>query len=100
MRPIFEQPPFALSPPGGAIDQVAIIAAEAGEGGEIMGADKHIDAVDLVQRQPIDRAAEAALVYTLGQRRAKALCGESDPPRLGERQLFSQGRSTSPAARA
>ena len=65
-----------------------------------MGADEHIDAVDLVQRQPVDRAAETALVDARRQGRAEALRGERDPPRLGERQLFSQGRSTSPAARA
>jgi len=56
-----------------------------------MGADEHIDAVDLVQRQPVDRAAEAALINALGQRRAEALRGERDPPRLGERQLLGQG---------
>jgi hypothetical protein len=65
-----------------------------------MGADQHIDAVDLVQRQPIDRAAEAALIDARRQRRAKALRGERDPPRLGKRQSFSQGWSTRPAARA
>ncbi|MEO8374649.1 MAG: hypothetical protein ABI471_05455 [Sphingomonas bacterium] len=65
-----------------------------------MRAGKHIDAVDLVQRQPVDDAAEAPLVDTIGQRRAEALRGERDPPRLGEGQLFGQGRSASPAARA
>jgi len=50
-----------------------------------MGAGKHIDAVDLVQRQPVDRAAETALINALGQRRTEALRDERDPPRLGER---------------
>ena len=100
MRPIFEQPPLAFPPPGGTVDQAAIIIAEARESGEIMRAGKHIDAVDLVERQPVYDAAEASLIDAIGQCRAEALRGERDPPRLGERQLFGQGRSASPAARA
>ena len=62
MRPIFEQPPLAFPPPGGAIDQAAIIAAEPRKGWKIMRAHQHIDAVDLVEREPVGGAAEAALV--------------------------------------
>ena len=65
-----------------------------------MRADEDIDAVDLVERQPVYGAAEAPLIDAIGQGRAEALRGERDPPRLGERQLFSQGRSARPAARA
>jgi hypothetical protein len=65
-----------------------------------MGAYQHVDAVDLVQREPVDGACETPLIHARRQGGAEALRGERDPPCLGERQLFGQGRSASPAARA
>jgi hypothetical protein len=53
-----------------------------------------------VQREPIYDAAEAPLIDALGQARTEALRGERDPPRLCERELFGQGCSANPAARA
>ncbi len=58
-----------------------------------MGADQHVDAVDLVQRQPVERAAQMTLIGARGMRGAEALRGQRDPPRLGERQRLGQGCS-------
>ncbi|MFA6113729.1 MAG: hypothetical protein WC729_07040 [Sphingomonas sp.] len=55
-----------------------------------MRANEHVDAVDLVQRQPVDRAAQAAPIGTRGMRGAEALRGERDPPRLCERDRLGQ----------
>jgi hypothetical protein len=58
-----------------------------------MRADQHVDAVDLVQRQPIERAAQAALIGTRRMPGAEALRGERDPPCLCERDRLGQGCS-------
>jgi hypothetical protein len=55
-----------------------------------MRANEHVDAVDLVQRQPVDRAAQAALIGARGMREAEALRGERDPPRVCERDRLGQ----------
>ena len=54
MGPIFEQPPLLPASPGGRVDQRTVIGSKSGEGRQVMGADQDIDAVDLVQGEPID----------------------------------------------
>ena len=49
-----------------------------------MGADEDVDAVDLVEREAIDRAAELARADGGRRRRAEALRGQRDPPGGGE----------------
>lgn len=58
-----------------------------------MRADQHVDAVDLVKREPVERAAQAALIGARGMRGAEALRGERDPSRLRDRQIVRQGCS-------
>jgi hypothetical protein len=87
VRPIFEQSALALAAPGGAVEQAAVIGAEPREDRQIMGADEHVDAVDLVQAEPFDRAAEVALIDRIRPRPAEAQRRERDAPRLGERKV-------------
>jgi hypothetical protein len=65
-----------------------------------MRANQHVHAVDLVERESVGRAAEAALVDARRMCGAKALRRKRDPPRLRQRELFGQGRSARRAARA
>jgi hypothetical protein len=65
-----------------------------------MRADEHVDAVDLVQREQLDRAAQMPLIDARGMRRAEALRGERDPPRLRQRQRLGQEFSARSTARA
>ena len=51
---------------------------------------KHIDAVDLVKRKPVDRAAQMPLIGARRVGEAKALRGERDPPRLRQRERFDR----------
>ena len=88
MGPIFEQPPLLPGSPGGRFDQRTIIGSEPGEGWQVMGADQNIDAVDLVQREPVDGFQPACGRNSFRARLAEALGGKSDPPCLGERKLF------------
>ena len=53
-----------------------------------MGADEHIDAVDLMQGEPVDGFQPARRRDFFRTRRAKALGCKSDPPSLGEGELF------------
>ena len=53
-----------------------------------MGADQDIDAVDLVQREPVDGFQPTRGRDPFRTRLAKALGGKSDPPGLGEGKLF------------
>ena len=91
VRPIFEQPPLPLRAPGGAVEQGAIIAAEAREGRQIMGAGEDVDAVDLVQAEPGDGAGEMAGGHRRRAGDAEALRGERDPPGGGEAEAFGSG---------
>ena len=54
MGPVFEQPPLLPTSPGGRVDQRTVIGSEAREGGQVMGADQDIDAVDLVKGELVD----------------------------------------------
>ena len=47
-----------------------------------MGADENIDAVDLVEAEPIDRAAQMPLVNLVGAGPTEPLRGQRDPSRL------------------
>ena len=49
-----------------------------------MGADQHIDTVDLMERQPVDGPHPPRGRDLFGARGAEALGCESDPTRLGE----------------
>ena len=49
-----------------------------------MGADQDINAVDLVQREPVDGFQLTRGRNFLGTRLTKALGGKSDPPGFGE----------------
>ena len=80
VRPIFEQPPFPLAPPGGAIEQRPVVRAEPREGRKIMGPGQHVDAVDLVQPQPVEIAAKRRPVGYRRLRGAEALRRQRDPP--------------------
>ena len=66
--------------------------AEPREGRQIMGAGEHVDAVDLVQRQPIEIAAERRPARHRPARRAEALRGKRDPARGGEGKELSDRR--------
>ena len=48
-----------------------------------MGADQNIDAVDLMQTKPVNGFQPTRSRDPCRARDAKALGGESDPPRLG-----------------
>lgn len=65
-----------------------------------MRACKDIDAVDLVEAQPTDRAAEMAAMDNSRSRTAEALRRERDAARLDERNAVSQSRSIRRAAQA
>ena len=49
-----------------------------------MGADQHIDTVDLMERQPVDGPHPPRGRDLFGARSAEALGCKSDPTRLGE----------------
>jgi len=85
MRPIFEHSTLASLPPGGAIDQGAVIGPEPGESRQVMGTGEHVDAVDLVERQPVERAPKPAPADEGRAPRAESLRGQRDPPRGGQR---------------
>lgn len=80
MRPIFEQAALGRRAPGGAVEQRAIIGAEARESGKIVGSGEDVDAVDLVEAEPLDGAGEMAAVRARGSGNAETLGGESDSP--------------------
>lgn len=65
-----------------------------------MRACKDIDAVDLVEAQPTNRAAEMTAVDDGRPRAAEALRRERNAARLGERNAVSQSRSIRRAAQA
>ena len=85
VRPIFEQPAVASRSPGSLIDEAAIVRAETGKTRKIVSTSEHVDAVDLVQRQPLDLPVQMP-PRDLGRTwRAEALSGKSDPPRRSDR---------------
>jgi hypothetical protein len=94
VRPIFEQAALAPFAPGGAVDEGAVIRAKAREGRQVMGAGEDVDAVDLVEREPIEGAAERAPIGHRTARRAEALRGERDPARGGEGEGVSVHRAS------
>jgi hypothetical protein len=48
-----------------------------------MGAGEHVDAIDLVERKTLDRAAEVAMADARRACGAEALRGKGDPARGG-----------------
>src|SRR5436305_14865988 len=88
MRPILEEPALPFRPPGRAVEQLAVVVAQAGERGKVMRADKHVDAVDLMQRQSLDGSPQMACVDERRARRPEALRGKCNPPRRAEAELF------------
>jgi hypothetical protein len=83
VRPIFEQ--AAWLPPGESVERTDRIGAEAGESGQIMGAGKDVDAVDLVQVEAVNCGEELAGADGAGLARLRqALGGERDPASGGE----------------
>src|ERR1700722_18876863 len=88
MSPIFEQPPLLRSSPGGRVDQRTVIGSKSGEGWQVMGADQDIDAVDLVQGEPIDGLQPSRGGDPFRARAAESLGSKSDPPRLWERKFL------------
>ena len=88
MGPVFEQPPLLPSSPGGRVDQRAVIGSKSREGGQVMGADQDIDAVDLMKGEPVDGPLPSRGRDRFRTRRAEALGCKSNPPRLGEGELF------------
>src|SRR5689334_6590788 len=89
MRPIFEQSSAALRTPGGVIEEVPVVRPEARKGRKIMGANQHVDAVDLVEREAIDFAAEMTVVHMPRAADAEALGGERNAPRGSQADLFN-----------
>ena len=65
-----------------------------------MGAGDDVDAVDLMQRQPLDLTPELHLADLGGPRTAKTLCGKRDPAGLRKRQGVGQDRPMRAAAQA
>ena len=53
-----------------------------------MGADHDVDAVDLVQGEPVDRPQPSCRGHHFRTRGAETLSREGDPPGSGERELF------------
>ena len=83
MGPIFEQSLRAA--PGEAVEEAAIVGAEPGEGGQVMGPGEDVDAVDLVELEPLQQPEQMASADRAGRARlGKALCGERDPTGGGE----------------
>ena len=70
--------------PGGRVDQRAVIGSKSREGGQVMGADQDIDAVDLMKGEPVDGPLPSRGRDRFRTRRAEALGWENNPPRLGE----------------
>ena len=64
-----------------------------------MGARKDVDAVDLVQREPIDGAAQMALIDPGRPGYAEALRGERDAACEGRRKMFGGRAGYSPSIR-
>lgn len=65
-----------------------------------MRADKHVDAVYLVQPEPADRPPQMPLIDRRRARLAETLRGERDAARLGEGNALGQRRAIRSAAQA
>jgi hypothetical protein len=83
VRPVFEQAPGFS--PSGPIQQRMGIGAQPGECGQVVCSRHDVDAVDLVQRQPLEHAPQVAGVYGARRTRAaEALCRQPNPAALGQ----------------
>src|SRR4029453_14210826 len=93
VRPIFEECPLPLRAPGRIVEQPSIVGSEARKGGQIVGTREHVDAVDLVERKPVDCPTKVAGVHSRRPRNSKALRGEDHPSRSLERECLDRGSS-------
>ena len=100
VRPIFEQAPLAPRTPGGGVEQRTVIGAHPRKGRQIVRPHQHIDAVDLVQPEAIDRAPQLALIDNCRARLAEALRPQRDAARLGKGDSLGQRRPIRLAAQA
>src|SRR5579863_9334970 len=91
MRPVLKQPTLPAASPSGRVDQRTVIGSETREGRQVVGSDQDIDAVDLVKGEPVDGPQPSRGGDSFRARAAEALGCKSDPPRLGERELFHFG---------
>ena len=92
VRPIFEQSALAPAAPGGAVEEGGVVGAEPRESGQIMGAHEHVDAVDLVQSEPIEQPPERRPARHRRPRPAEALRGKRDPAGGGKREAVGAAR--------
>lgn len=84
MRPIFEEPPLPFRTPGQTVQIGAIIGAQPRESRQVMGARKQVDAVDLVELDPVQQARERR-----GTDRVTAACRK---PRVNMRRRQARPR--------
>jgi hypothetical protein len=63
--------------PGRGIDQAPVIGPEAREGGRVVSADQDIEAVDLVEGEPVERLAPFAAATLPGRRTPKPWATEA-----------------------
>jgi hypothetical protein len=90
MRPIFEQPARLFSP-GGAVQLLARIGAEPGEERHVVRPHQHVDAVDLVECEPLRDSPNLPRPRRRRSPRAmKPLRRQCNPPRLRSRQARLQ----------
>ena len=60
MRPELEQAPLAPAAPGEAVEMAAVVAPQAREQRQVVGARQHVDGVDLQQPEAGDGAPDLA----------------------------------------
>ena len=100
VRPIFEEPAAALRAPGIALEQGAVIVAQSRKGRQIVHPRQYVDAVDLVEAQPIHGAAEMRGADAGGPAQAEALRREEDAAHLLRRKRFPGAHCAASAARS
>ena len=80
VRPIFEQCALAFRPPGGAVEEASVITTQTRKCWQIMCPHQHVDAVDLVESEPLDSTAKVTAVHSGWSWNAEALCCERNAP--------------------
>ena len=82
--PVLEEPSLSRTSPRGAVEDGSVVAAEPGESRQIVGAGEHVHAVNLVEAQTLDGAAEVAIVDPRCARLPEPLRTQGDPPGFGD----------------